>query len=154
MSCDDAIYKSSVPNMPVNFNCSLLQSPYMFITTPGQFLTVKKNGSGYTVNVPGQPAYTDGRVGFYFGYGGLIIGYPAIDLGGGSRYVAYDLACPLEAEDLGVAQLNLKGNSQGECPKCGTVYDLNTGFPNNGEGKKRLRTYAVYESGSTLTIKR
>lgn len=155
-SCDDSIH-SSVPDTVVNFTCSLQQSPYSFITTPGQFLSVTKDGSSYIVQVPGQSPYRDGKTGVYLGFGGLIIGYPAISLEVNSQYVAYDQACPVEAEDLNIARLSINLNREGTCSRCGTVYDLDTGFPKSGIGKERLKTYKVYADktalGTTLVVK-
>lgn len=155
-SCDDSIH-SSVPDTVVNFTCSLQQSPYSFITTPGQFLSVTKDGSSYIVQVPGQSPYRDGKTGVYLGFGGLIIGYPAISLEVNSQYVAYDQACPVEAEDLNITRLSINLNREGTCSRCGTVYDLDTGFPKSGIGKERLKTYKVYADktalGTTLVVK-
>lgn len=156
VSCDDS-HKSSVPEMRVNFSCSLQQSPYSFITTPGQYLTVTKKDAGYVVEMPGQPAYKDGKQGIFLGFGGLIIGYPAISMEVNSQYVAYDRACPMEAKDLVISRLALQSNGEGKCPKCGTIYDLDTGFPKEGTGKERLRTYQVIESktitGTSLVVR-
>lgn len=55
-SCGDS-YESSIPSVTFNFSCSLSQSPYYKITTPGQFLKIEKNVNGLPV-----------------GYAGLIIG--------------------------------------------------------------------------------
>ncbi len=41
-SCGDS-YESSIPSVTFNFSCSLSQSPYYKITTPGQFLKIEKN---------------------------------------------------------------------------------------------------------------
>ena len=56
-----------------------------------------------------------------------------------------------------ISRLNINTNHEGKCPKCGTVYDLDTGFPKQGEGKKRLKTYKVYaiktNTGTNLTVR-
>ena len=44
-SCGDS-YQSSIPSVTFNFSCSLSQSPYYKITTPGQFLKIEKNVNG------------------------------------------------------------------------------------------------------------
>lgn len=154
-ACDDA--SDDFPDTTVSFSCSLQQSPYSFITSPGQFLTITKSGSGYVVNFPGQPAYTDGKMGVYLGFGGLILGYPVLSMDVSSQYAAYDRACPVEASDLTISRLNINTNREATCPKCGTVYDLDTGFPKKGDGTKRLKTYQVYATntatGTTLTVR-
>ncbi len=154
-SCEEAY--DDFPRTEVRFTCSLQQTPYSFITTPGQFLTVTKKGSAYVVDYPGQPSYTDGKQGVFLGFGGLIIGYPTISMDVSSPYAAYDRACPVEAEDLVISHLTINTVREGKCPKCGTVYDLDTGFPKQGEGKKRLKTYKVYSiktnTGTNLTVR-
>ena len=47
-SCGDS-YESSIPSVTFNFSCSLSQSPYYKITTPGQFLKIEKNVNGLPV---------------------------------------------------------------------------------------------------------
>ena len=42
-------YEASIPSISFNFSCSLSQSPYYKITTPGQFLKVDKNVNGLPV---------------------------------------------------------------------------------------------------------
>lgn len=154
-ACEESY--NDFPNTEVRFTCSLQQAPYSFITAPGQFLTVTKKGSSYIVEFPGQPGYTDGKQGIFLGYGGLIIGYPVLSMNVSSQYVAYDRACPVEAENYTISRLNLNTIREGKCPKCGTVYDLDTGFPKSGKGKKRLKTYSVYTTntatGTSLNIR-
>ena len=140
------------PRTEVRFTCSLQQSPYSFITTPGQFITVTKDGSAYVVEYPGQPAYKDGKLGVFLGYGGLILGQSVLSMEVNSAYIAYDRACPVEAEELSIRRLNINTNREAKCPKCGTVYDLDTGFPKSGKGRKRLKTYNVYTTNTTTDI--
>lgn len=152
-SCDEKL-RSSVPNTEVRFTCSLSQAPYSSIMAPGQFLTITKKGSAFVVKAPGIPDFTDGRTGIFLGYGGLILGYPAgIDMGGSSKYAAYDRACPYEAAEWEISRLELNSVQEGTCPTCKTVYDLNTGFPKKGISKERLKTYHVYLSGLDLMIR-
>ena len=155
LSCEDAY--DDFPRTEVRFTCSLEDSPYCLITSPGQFLTVTKNGSSFDVEFPGQQKITRGKFGYFFGFGGLILGYPAINMDVSSQYVAYDRACPVEAKELVISRLNINLNREAECPKCGTIYDLDTGFPKQGEGKKRLKTYTVYVSttntGKSLVVR-
>lgn len=155
LSCEEA--DEDFPRTEVNFNCNLQQAPYSFITTPGQFLTVTKKGSSYTVEYPGQPAYTDGKMGVFLGFGGLILGQPVLSMDVSSQYAAYDRGCPVEAADLVISRLNINTNREGTCPKCKTVYDLDTGFPKSGVGKERLKTYTVHttstNTGTGLTVR-
>ena len=155
VSCDDE--SDDFPRTEVRFTCSLQQSPYNFITTPGQFLTVTKKGSAYVVEYPGQPSYTDGKQGVFLGFGGLILGQPVLSMDVSSQYAAYDRACPVEAADLTISRLTINTQREATCPKCGTVYDLDTGFPKKGSGKRRLKTYTVYitntATGKGLTVR-
>ena len=155
VSCDDE--SDDFPRMEVRFTCSLQQSPYSSITAPGQFLTITKRGSAYVVEYPGQPAYTDGKQGVFLGFGGLILGQPVLSMDVSSQYAAYDRACPVEAADLTISRLTINTQREAACPKCGTVYDLDTGFPKKGSGKRRLRTYTVYTTqtatGMGLTVR-
>lgn len=153
-SCEEAY--DDFPRTEVRFTCSLQQSPYSYITAPGQFITVTKNGSAYTVEY-GSQKYTDGKQGVFLGFGGLILGQPVLSMDVSSQYVAYDRACPVEAEELIIKRLNINTNREGTCPKCETVYDLDTGFPKSGVGRKRLKTYSVHTTntatGVSLTVR-
>lgn len=149
-SCEEAY--DDFPRTEVRFTCSLQQSPYSFITTPGQFLTVTKNGSAYVVEYPGQPIYRDGKQGVFLGFGGLILGQPMLSMDVSSSFAAYDRACPVEAEDLVIRRLSINTNREAKCSKCGTVYDLDSGFPKSGSGKKQLKTYTVHTTNTTTGI--
>lgn len=154
-SCDDE--SDDFPRTEVRFSCSLQQAPYSLITAPGQFLTVTKKGAAYVVEHPGQPAYTDGKQGVFLGFGGLILGQPVLSMDVSSQYAAYDRACPVEAADLTISRLIINTQREATCPKCGTVYDLDTGFPKKGSGKRRLKTYTVFvtntATGKGLTVR-
>ena len=154
-SCDDE--SDDFPRTEVRFSCSLQQAPYSLITAPGQFLTVNKKGAAYVVEHPGQPAYTDGKQGVILGFGGLILGQPVLSMDVSSQYAAYDRACPVEAADLTISRLTINTQREATCPKCGTVYDLDTGFPKKGSGKRRLKTYTVFvtntATGKGLTVR-
>ena len=100
--CGDS-YESSIPSIGFNFSCSLSQSPYYKITTPGQFLKVDKNVNGLPV-----------------GYAGLIIGQSVYS--DGNTYVAYDAACPVEANRSVSVELVEDGLGTAECPKCLVLY--------------------------------
>lgn len=154
ISCEEAY--DDFPRTEVRFTCSLQQSPYSYIKAPGQFITITKNGAGFTVGY-GKQTYSDSKMGVFLGFGGLILGYPAISMDVNNQYIAYDRACPVEAKDLIISKLNINLNREAKCPKCETIYDLDTGFPKKGEGKKRLKTYTVYVSttntGESLVVR-
>ncbi len=102
-SCGDS-YQSSIPSVTFNFSCSLSQSPYYKITTPGQFLKIEKNVNGLPV-----------------GYAGLIIGQSVFSEG--NTYVAYDAACPVEASRNVSVEVLEDGLGTAECPKCHTWWN-------------------------------
>ena len=131
--CGDS-YESSIPSVSFHFSCSLSQHPYYKITTPGQFLKVEKNVNGLPV-----------------GYAGLIIGQSVFS--DGNTYVAFDAACPVEAQRNVSVELADDGLGTALCPKCHTKYDLsNGGFP-TGTGMEYLKHYSVSISGSTLQVR-
>lgn len=133
VGCDDT-YESSIPNVSFNFSCSLKQSPYYKITTPGTFLKVEKNVNGLPV-----------------GYSGLIIGKSVF--AEGEDYVAFDAACPVEANRSVSVSLQEDGLGTATCPTCDTKYNLsNGGFP-EGKGTEYLKRYAVILNGSTLQVR-
>lgn len=131
--CGDS-YESSVPSVAFHFSCSLSQSPYYKITTPGQFLKVEKNVNGLPV-----------------GYAGLIIGQSVYS--DGNTYVAYDAACPVEASRSVSIELQEDGLGSAVCPKCHTTYDLSSGGYPAGAGTEYLKSYKVIVSGTTLQVR-
>lgn len=131
-SCGDSI-KSSIPDVSVNFSCSLLQSPYFKIKTEGQFLSVPKDNHGIPV-----------------GYGGLIIGLSVHpDLG----YLAFDAACPVEVKSTVSVEIQDDGLGTAVCPVCGTKYSLSGGgYPENRDGGEYLKSYRISVSGDRLQV--
>ena len=139
--CNDTFY-SSIPNAPVNFICSLAQSPYVIITTTNQFFTVQKTSSGFSgINTAGQKI-SGNKYGFYFGYGGILVGNSAFN-----GYCAFDWACPYEYKEYNKkvsVELQTDGIGTAICPVCQTKYDLNNGgIPKEGDSKERLKPYKV-----------
>ena len=85
------------------------------------------------------------------GYAGLIIGQSIFS--DGNTYVAFDAACPVEAQRNVSVELADDGLGTAVCPKCHTKYDLsNGGFP-TGTGMEYLKHYSVSISGSTLQVR-
>ena len=131
--CGDS-FKSSIPSVSISFSCSLLQSPYYRLTTPGQFLKVTHDAHNLPV-----------------GYAGLIIGQSIFS--DGNTYVAFDAACPVEAQRNVSIELLEDKIGQAECPQCHTVYNLNSnGAPIEGEGREYLKHYNVSVTGTTLRV--
>ncbi|NDW12602.1 hypothetical protein D0T50_06820 [Bacteroides sp. 214] len=129
-SCSDS-YDSSIPNVRINFSCSLLQSPYYKIQTQGMFIPVTKDSHYLPL-----------------GYGGLIIGRSIY-----GDYIAYDAACPVEADRKVSVTVIEDGIGRATCPKCGTRYNLSGGgHPEEGGGTEYLKRYTVSVSGTTLKV--
>ncbi|MEG2514433.1 MAG: hypothetical protein RSA92_03775, partial [Bacteroidaceae bacterium] len=115
-ACKDN-FDSSIPNVPVNFSCNLIQAPYSLLSTSGQFLTARKTSNGYIVESPGQIPFQSSKYGFFFGYGGLAIGNSTFN-----GYCAYDLACPVENSSKISVELQKDGLGKVICPKCKSEY--------------------------------
>ena len=97
--------------------------------------------SPYYKNVNGLPV----------GYAGLIIGQSVYS--DGNTYVAYDAACPVEANRSVAVELIEDGLGTAECPKCHTKYNLSSGGFPTGEGTEYLKHYKVSVSGTTLQVR-
>lgn len=130
--CGDS-FKSSIPSVSFTFSCSLLQYPYYQLSTPGQFLKVTRNVNNLPV-----------------GYAGLILGQSIFS--DGSTYVAFDAACPVEAQRGVSIELLEDEIGKAQCPKCHTVYNLNSNGAPDGEGREYLKHYNVTVSGTTLRV--
>lgn len=143
VACDETFY-SSVPEAPVNFECSLVQAPYYIITSPNQFFTVRQKAGGYSGVTTSGEIISGSKYGFYFGYGGLVIGKSSFN-----GYCAFDLACPYDYKEFKTkvaVELKINGVGKAICPKCGSEYDLNNGgIPVKGKSEERLKPYkALY----------
>lgn len=128
-------YVSSIPNYPVNLTLNLTSTYPTFKNNPGQHLIFKT-----------PPTATE-RVGF----GGIII-YASFDES--NPYLAFDLACPVEA-DQKIKVIPNDYYGQVVCEKCGTVYNLASGL---GEAvdepskKEPLKRYKASLQGDWLYI--
>lgn len=86
------------------------------------------------------------------GFGGVMVYHHSSLL-----FLAYDIACPYEINANTTIAVD-DGGLTATCPKCGSVYDLETyGNPVSGPstespGKKRLRQYSVIQSGDILRV--
>lgn len=127
-------FHSSIPDVRFNFTCSLVQAEYSSLKIPGEFIKVVRNAN----NIP-------------VGYGGLIIGQSIYSEG--HDFVAYDAACPVEADRRYTLEIKDEGVKKGICPECGTVYDLSNGGYPNRKGGEYLKRYNVIVNGTTLTVR-
>lgn len=86
------------------------------------------------------------------GYGGVIvISYydPNMNL----TLAAFDLSCPYEAEKNNIVEL--KGQTEVQCSKCKSIYNISsgTGICKSGPSKERLRSYYISKDGSMYRIR-
>lgn len=142
--CNDTFY-SSIPEAPVNFVCSLVQSPYYIVTSPNQFFTVKPKAGGFIGITSSGETVSGSKYGVYLGYAGLVIGNSSFN-----GYCAFDLACPYDYKEFNTkvaVELQVNGVGKAICPKCKTEYDLNNGgIPIQGKSNERLKPYKVIYS--------
>lgn len=106
----------------------------------------------FKINVRSQDAILNGVFGYktftaarnsgeYVGYGGLLAFCYGISEDGLPLINVFDLCCPHEDD----ASIKITPNDIGEatCSKCGTKYDLSTGYPISGVSKQQLQRYYV-----------
>ena len=77
------------------------------------------------------------------GYGGLLV-VNLFDIGD-DHLVAYDLACPVEAQPN--VRLTVDGAYNVVCTKCGASYSIWSGSPKSGS-KYPLKTYRVVRTAT------
>ncbi len=139
-SCYDN-YVSSVPTMPVSLK----------IDFTGEYATFKNSTNEFRYFE--KPVFEADRIGF----AGIIV-YSGVnfDDNGNSIYYAFDMACTYElTRDAKVYPLT-DDFGKVKCSKCGTVYDLTTGFglPVSGKSTERLRKYKVTVNENFLYVYR
>lgn len=128
-------YHSSIPDVPVNFTCDLLQNPYSSIQVPGQFIKVTRDQNNRPV-----------------GYSGLIIGQTVFSEG--NDFYAFDAACPVETRQNVSVNVKEDGMGTAVCPVCGTVYNLSGGgYPSEGAGTENLKRYNVSKSPAQTLLR-
>lgn len=83
------------------------------------------------------------------GYGGVLVYHTVFD-----DFVAYDLACPYEANASTRVAVDEEEDLYVVCPACGSKYELTTGRPEPGSvSTYRLQPYNVYrQSASNLIV--
>lgn len=136
------------------FYCDASFSPFNQIFGAGQFITIKRRShSSYEVtDVFGNKQIKElteleARQGYYYGFGGFIVGTPSM---GDGNVWAYDWACP--NCDVTVHRLELSDIGHATCHNCGAVFDLNSGgIPIEGKSRTLWR-YKVLQAGNNITI--
>lgn len=121
--------------------------------TIGDWQLFGVSGAGQTrefIRQEGKPAGYPYKAGENTGFGGILL---VCDPNG--EYLAYDLACPVEAKPEIRVQYDTSSEIAGivRCPKCGSTYNLYAnGTPASGEALKLkygLEAYRVFV-GSTV----
>ena len=142
VSCNDNVI-SSIPDYPVYLNLNLTSTYPTFRNSHLHYILFAKG-----INVID-------RVGF----GGILV-VTGID----GSYYAFDMSCPYEAnKDIlvfpnGSKEKNateyFSHNGQVVCEKCGSVFDITSGFGNpiSGKAKETLKRYKANLSGDILSI--
>ncbi len=130
-SCDDTVYRSSVPTYPVEMRLNIAGEYVHFVPdNPGNYLTFDK------------PRFPNEGVGF----AGILVctGFDRV-------YYAYDLACPgclSQSKHLEVDGMFAV------CPICHEHYEFYNGIgnPTKGVVRENLRRYQTTLSGNYLHI--
>ncbi|MBD5297683.1 MAG: hypothetical protein HDS21_06360 [Bacteroides sp.] len=139
----DKIDNHRIP--PVNVN--------IIFNTIGDWHLYGVSGAGQSrqfIRALGLPAGYPYKVSEYTGFGGVLL---VCDPNG--EYLAYDLACPVEAKADIRVQHDPSAQYAGivKCPECGSTYDLyNHGAPASGEAYKLhygLESYIVFSGNQT-----
>ncbi|WP_163709673.1 Rieske (2Fe-2S) protein [Mangrovibacterium lignilyticum] len=82
------------------------------------------------------------------GYGGVVVFNTGIP---DAEYVAFDLACPYEADNTIVLEVDNSGI--GTCPTCGSTYNLwLSGAIESGPTTEPLLPYSAFVSGGYLYV--
>ena len=157
MACQNNSYNTYSRKYRVFYNCDISQSPFNQLTTPGRFLSVRRNnGRLYLTDSDGHKydmelsAIQDGA--FIMGLGGLILGTPTFNNDDMSIW-AYDLGCPECDNNSARLKFDLQGIAK--CPKCNGVWNLNSsGTPVNTDGNKLrpLYRYPASLNNGILTV--
>lgn len=135
------------------FSVDATHEPFRQIFGYGEFITIKrKTHSSYEVtDVLGNKyekrlSEFEMRQGFQYGYGGFIVGTDYENI-----LRVFDWACP--HCDLSIHRLEVQNPGFAYCENCHTRYDLRYGgIPIEGESRKRLWRYNIFQAGNIITI--
>lgn len=131
-SCEDTVYRSSVPAYPVYLRLNIIaEYPHFVVTNTNACLTFTK------------PRYPTDAI----GYGGILI-YVGMD----AAYHAFDMACPVCLRRDQPVEVD---GFYARCPVCGEEYDLSFGLavPTHGISREALRTLSVSFDNTYLTVR-
>ena len=156
-ACEKNSYSTFSTKYRVYFSCETSVSPYNQLTTPGRFLSVRKNEGKLSMTDSDGNKYEEAlseikNGTFILGLGGLIIGTPTFNNDNMSIW-AYDLGCP----ECDAPTTRLKFNLEGiaSCSKCQGSWNLNAdGTPVNTDGEQHrpLYRYPTSFNNGILTV--
>lgn len=129
--CKDDIYQSSIPDVSVHLELNLVSQYPLFANSVNEYILFT------------EPRYVTDRI----GYGGVIV-YSTFE----GKYVAFDLACPVEVKrDIRVEP---DGSGFMTCPSCGEVYDISfgLGYPTKGVSREPMKLYKTELYGNILRV--
>lgn len=133
-SCENNGTEDLLPNSPVYLYFSLGDARYTDLNSLGGYYA-------FTT----KPTLTS-----YIGNGGILVVHSLSPLDTSYPFAAYDLYCTYEKNVCVIPQ---KGGLYAICPKCGSKYDISSGFGNCVSGPaKQLRVYKTYYSASRNDI--
>jgi nitrite reductase/ring-hydroxylating ferredoxin subunit len=105
--------------------------------------------------IPSYKEYTDKNINHTQkekrGFGGVLVVHTMF-----GEYVAFDRACPHEAQANIVVEVDEGDITFATCPQCGSKYEiglLGTGSPHEGVSEYGLRRYNTIISGDKLYIR-
>lgn len=137
-------FRSSVPAYPVRVVIDTRLGSFVHFqpTAMGSFVVANKEGYYLNNKWAGAASAIDA-----FGYGGVVV------FVGAFGYDAYDMACPYCAEK-GKCMTCEISSAFAECPKCGELYDLQSGMaaPQKGISHEAMRKLNIINSDGRLTI--
>jgi len=142
-SCEDTVYRSSVPTRPVQLAINTEAGIYVHFVPENIGACVVVDATGYHFNGQTLPLTASD----YFGYAGVVI---YVD--NNRHHSAFDLCCPHCISQMHPCVID---GCFAVCPICGEQYDLSFGYatPMKGVSKEALRQYTTTYFNHRLTVR-
>lgn len=141
-SCEDTVFRSSVPSRPVQLTINTAAGIYVHFVRENIGACVVVDPDGY--HFKGQTLPLTGTD--YFGYAGVVIYVDNYQ-----QYSAFDLCCPHCVKQFKPCEID---GCFAICPVCGEQYDLSFGYatPMKGISNEALRKYITNYSYPRLLV--
>jgi len=136
-SCSESDNNSTIPKMPVNLELDL-----------GDLFLDSELNRSLAFKIYTQPRFPSDKLGF----GGIIVINGSLN--NQVNLYAYDLSCPVEAQNnVRIIPNHHYSATTASCPTCGSVFNISdgTGAPQSGT-KLYLKSYKVTGSGTQYTV--